>query len=103
MLTTRNADSDMLARGKSLASDSPPENIKNSRLGFGPLVSKQRLEKMGLDSSPRNIAFRFEFEGSVGEPVKGGKYVWCNERSLGGTGCIHMGHKCIYLILDRYF
>ncbi|TEY50434.1 hypothetical protein BOTCAL_0276g00150 [Botryotinia calthae] len=73
MLTTRNADLDILARGKSLASDPLPENIKNTRLRFGLLISKQGFEKMGHDDSPRNIAFGFE--GSVGELKKGGKYV----------------------------
>ncbi|KAF7874063.1 hypothetical protein EAF04_002735 [Stromatinia cepivora] len=73
MLTTRNADLDILARGKSLGSDPLPKSIKKTRLRFGPLVSKQGLEKTGPDGFLRHVAFGLE--GSVGELKKGGKYI----------------------------
>ncbi|TGO79500.1 hypothetical protein BELL_0030g00030 [Botrytis elliptica] len=73
MLTTRNSDLDILARGKSLGSDPLPKSIKNPKLRFGPLVSQQAPEKIGSDESPRHVAFGFE--GSVDELKKCGKYI----------------------------
>ncbi|KAF7937249.1 uncharacterized protein EAE98_001563 [Botrytis deweyae] len=70
MLTTRNSDLDILARGKSLGSDPLPKSIKNPKLRFGPLVSQQAPEKIGSDESPRHVAFGFE--GSVDELKKCG-------------------------------
>ncbi|THV54258.1 hypothetical protein BGAL_0031g00320 [Botrytis galanthina] len=73
MLTTRNPDLDILARGKSLGSDPLSKSIKNTKLRFGPLLSQQAPEKIGSDESPRHVAFGFE--GNVDELKKGGKYI----------------------------
>ncbi|KAF5873500.1 uncharacterized protein Bfra_004961ia [Botrytis fragariae] len=73
MLTTRNPDLDILARGKSLGSDPLSKIIKNTKLRFGPLVSQHGPEKRESDDSPRHVAFGLE--GSVDELKKGGKYI----------------------------
>lgn len=73
MLTTRNTDLDILARGKSLGSDPLSKSIKNTKLRFGPLLSQQAPEKIGSDESPRHVAFGFE--GNIDELKKGGKYI----------------------------
>ncbi|KAF7948498.1 uncharacterized protein EAE97_003909 [Botrytis byssoidea] len=73
MLTTRNPDLDILARGKSLGSDPLSKSIKNTKLRFGPLLSQQAPDKIGSDESPRHVAFGFE--GNVDELKKGGKYI----------------------------
>ncbi|KAF7901718.1 uncharacterized protein EAF01_007017 [Botrytis porri] len=73
MLTTRNPDLDILARGKSLGSDPLSKSIKNTKLRFGPLISQHGPEKRGSDDSPRHVAFGPE--GSVDELKKDGKYM----------------------------
>lgn len=88
MLTTRNADLDALAKGKSLGSDPLPQNIKETKLKFGPLISQQDHEKVGNGDPSQNIAFGFE--GNVGELKKGGKYVLISVVIVGGY------KKCVW-------